>query len=137
LIGAKGELLLPDLGGSRLEVYDSLARVYGLYVTLSQNPHLIEFGFITRWNQLKPEEKRATYSKYACHELSFFLSRKDPEFFEAVIVPYLKNKKDKTYLDRYLIGEDLAGYREPWRYGRLNVVERILLGRRIAAELPY
>lgn len=137
LLAAKAELLLPDLGGSQLEVYDSLARVYGLYVTLSQDPNLIEFGFITRWNQLKAEEKRAMYSKYACHELSFFLSRKDPEFFEAVVVPHLKNKKDKTYLDRYLIGDDLAGHREPWRYGRLNIVERILLGRRIAAEMPY
>ena len=34
-----------------------------------------------QWPKLKDEDKLAKYSEYACHELSFFLSRKDPEFF--------------------------------------------------------
>ena len=39
------------------------------------------------------------YSKYACHELHFFLYHKDPEFFRTVVQPYLKNKMDKQFLD--------------------------------------
>jgi hypothetical protein len=136
-VPADKELVLPDVSGSRFEVYDSLARVYGLYVTLSKDPKLIEFSFITNWNKLKPEEKRERYSKYACHELSFFLMRKDPEFFKTVIVPYLANKKDKTFLDEYLLDADLKAYRDPWRNERLNVVERILLGRALKAEQPF
>ena len=33
-----------------------------------------------------------------------------PEFFNAVVRPYLKNKKDKTFMDRYLLARtrDLA-----------------------------
>jgi hypothetical protein len=83
---------------------------------------------------MKDEEKREKYSKYACHELNYFLYRKDPGFFETVVQPYLRNKKDKTFMDHFLLGDDLAGYTTPWAYGRLNVVERVLLGQRIAAE---
>ena len=125
-----------DITTARFELYDSLAKVHALMVTLSSNPNLVEFGFLLNWDQLKPEEKRAKYSKYACHELNYFLLRKDPAFFEAVVLPYLKNKKDKTFLDQWLVGEDLQGYFDPWKYAQLNVVERILLAQRVAGEQP-
>ncbi|MHC4718657.1 MAG: hypothetical protein ACYS5V_16940, partial [Planctomycetota bacterium] len=131
----KGEkFTLADIASSKFEVYDTLAKVHKLYVTLSGNANLVQFGFVTRWDKLKPAEKREKYSKYACHELNFFLSRRDPEFFRTVVKPYLANKKDKTYLDHWLIEADLGGYLKPWAHGQLNIVEQILLGRRIAAE---
>ncbi|MFH0939839.1 MAG: hypothetical protein V1899_11270, partial [Planctomycetota bacterium] len=127
-------LTLDDVGASNVEIYDSLARVYGLYTTLSHDTKLAEFGFILNWPKLKPDEKRANYSKYACHELNFFLSRKDTDFFKTVIQPYLKNKKDKTFLDHFLVGDDLTGYLKPWAYARLNVIEQILLAQRVQEE---
>jgi len=151
----KGEdLVLADAAlftETAVETYDSLAKVHGLYMTLSQNPTveaassrfstrqdaastLAEFSFVLAWPKLKAEEKQEKYSRYACHELNFFLSRRDPEFFEKVIQPYLRNKKDKTFLDHWLLGDDLSGYLRPWAYGRLNIVERILLGQRVGAE---
>ncbi len=51
-----------------------------------------------------------------------------------VVAPYLKNKKDKTFLDRWLLDEDLAGFLEPWRFERLNAVERVLLARRLPKQ---
>ena len=48
----------------------------------------------------------------------------------------VKNKKDKTFLDQWLVGEDLQGYLEPWKYAQLNMVERILLAQRVAGEQP-
>ena len=125
---------IADLGGSRFQAYDSLAKVYSFYSTLSKNPTLTEFGFILGWPKLKPEEKRALYSQFACHELSYFLCKKDPQFFAEVIKPYLRNKKDKTFLDHYLIGNDIGDYLKPWEYGRLNTVERVLLASRITGE---
>src|SRR6185437_460827 len=65
---------------------------------------------------------------------NFFVWKKDRAFFETVVKPYLANKKDKTFLDQWLLGDDVARYMEPWRHGRLNVVERVLLSRRIAGE---
>ena len=61
------------LGSVRSQSYDTLAKVYSLYATLSGNAHLIEFSFILGWPDLKQEQKREKYSKYACHELNFFL----------------------------------------------------------------
>ena len=103
----KGEkFTLADITTSKFEAYDSLARVYGLYATLSHDPKLVEFAFILNWPKLKPEEKQTLYSKYASHELSFFLAKKDPEFFRQVIQPYLANKKDKTFVDHFLLEDD-------------------------------
>lgn len=133
-VGAGATFVLGDLTTSRIEVYDTLGRVYGLFATLGKDPTLTEFGFILEWPRMSEAEKREKYSRYACHELSFFLSRKDPAFFEAVIRPYLRNKKEKTFLDRYLLGDDLSGYLAPWEYSQLNVVERILLSGRIPGE---
>src|SRR5690606_30787720 len=83
---------------------------------------------------LSPEGQRERYSKYACHELNLFLARKDPEFFAAVIQPYLANKRDKTFMDHYLLDADLHGYLELWAYAQLNALEKILLAERIADE---
>lgn len=128
--------VLADALGGRFEAYDSLPRLYSLYTTLLPDPKLAEFAFILNWPKLKPEEKRKQFSKYACHELSFFLSKKDPEFFRTVIKPYLANKKDKTFLDRWLLEEPLNDYLDPWQFGRLNTVERVLLAQRLAGEGP-
>src|SRR5262249_49365396 len=54
----------------------------------------------------------------------------------AVVKPYLANKKDKTFLDHWLLGDDVSGYLDPWQHGRLNTVERVLLAQRLAGEQP-
>ena len=136
-VDGKQPFVLADIASSRFETYDSLARVYTLYATLSNNAKLAEFGFVLNWPNLKPEEKREKYSKYACHELNFFLFKKDPEFFQTAVLPYLKNKKDKQFLDRWLLGDDLSAYVQPWQYAQLNVVERILLSQRLADDRQH
>ena len=136
LLTAGQPFVVNDITSSRLEAYDSLTKVYTLYSTLNNDPKLAEFRFILNWPTLKAEEKHKLYSKYACHELSFFLKKKDPKFFANVIKPYLANKKDKTFLDQWLLETDLTSYLEPWRYARLNVTERILLAQRLNGEAP-
>jgi hypothetical protein len=128
------EFTLADAAGSRFQTYDSLAKVYGFYSTLSKDPNFAEFAFVLTWPKLKPEEKRTLYSKYACHELNFFLMKKDPKFFAEAVAPYLRNKKDKTFLDHWLVDEDVSRYLKPWEYGRLNTAERVLLSQRIDGE---
>ncbi len=126
---------IDDVLSAKVESYDSLDAVYRLLTTVSgNNATLAEFRFLLDWPTMKPEDKRAKYSEFSCHELNFFLSRRDPEFFATVVKPYLANKKDKTFLDEYLLGSDLSRYLEPYRYARLNVVEQILLARRIGGD---
>jgi len=133
---AKGSLTIADVATARFEICDTVAKAYRLLATLGPNPTLEEFSFIANWPDLDQAQKRQQYSKYSCHELDFFLYHKDPEFFKSVIAPYLANKKDKTFMDQWLLGEDLTGYLEPWRYHRLNIVEQILLGRRLRQQEP-
>ena len=126
--------VIADAAASRYEAYDSLPKVYTLFATLSKDPKLAEFSFILTWHKTKDEEKRALYSKFACHELNFFLFKRDRVFFDATVKPYLANKKDKTFLDRWLIGEDVSAFTDPWRHARLNTVERVLLSKRMPGE---
>ncbi len=128
-------LVVQDITTSKVESYDTLGRLYALYATLSDDSFLETFSFIHRWPDIEHDEKCALYSEHACHELNFFLYKKDPDFFTAVTEPYLRNKKDKTFLDHYLIGDNLEPFLEPWAFGRLNVVERILLSERIEGRL--
>ena len=136
IVAKDAKFVLNDITTSKFEAYDTLSRVYSLYATLSQDPKLIEFSFVLNWPKLKPEEKQAMYSKYACHELNVFLLKKDPQFFARVILPYLANKRDKTFMDEWLLSNVSGNYLEPWEYGRLNIVERILLSQRLQGEQP-
>jgi len=127
-------LTLTNLLSGDLETYDNLGSVHALFTTLNGHTNLAKFAWILQWPKLTETEKRAKVSEFASHELSFFLSRKDPKFFTEVIQPYLRNKKDKTFLDEYLLATDLSRHLEPWAYARLNVVERALLAQRLPAQ---
>lgn len=130
------KLVLTDILTSELETYDTLSSVHALFTTLSNDANLARFAWILQWPKLKDDEKLAKYSEFACHELSFFLAKKDPAFFDKVIKPYLANKKDKTFMDDYLLGSDLKHYLQPWAYMQLNAVECALLAQRIEGEAP-
>lgn len=132
----KGETLKSkETASMRMEIIDSLSRAYQLYATLNQHPHLAEFEFLLRWPTLDQKEKQTLYSKYACHELNFFVAQKDPEFFQQIVQPYLQNKMHKTFMDHYLLGDDLSAWLHPWAHARLNVAEQILLADRIDGEV--
>ncbi len=130
-VAAKAAVTVGDVTTARFETYDTVAKAYRLLATLNGDATFGEFSFVANWPQLDAKEQRKLYSKHACHELSFFLYHKDRKFFDTVVAPSLKNKKDKTFMDHWLLGDDLAGYLEPWRFGRLNAAERVLLGKRL------
>jgi 5-hydroxyisourate hydrolase-like protein (transthyretin family) len=133
-VATKADVTVADVTTARFETYDTLAKAYRLLATLNSDATFGEFSFVAEWPSLDAKEQRRLYSKYACHEFSFFLYHKDPKFFASVIAPSLKNKKDKTFMDHWLLNDDLAGYLEPWRFGRLNAVERVLLGKRMREQ---
>jgi hypothetical protein len=127
---------LDDVTTSDYETYDTIGSVYRLLATLNDNAHFNEFAFLLTWPELDEAKKQELYAKYASHELSFFLSRKDPAFFTRVIAPYLKNKKDPTFMDHWLLKSGLDAYTEAWKFNRLNLAERLLLGRQMPEQRP-
>ncbi len=129
LLRAGDTLQVDDILSAELEVYDSLDRVYSLFAALNGLPLLGEFSFLLRWPELEEAEKRERYSRYASHELNVFLYFKDRPFFDAVILPYLVNKKDRTFVDNWLLDEAGEDYADLWSHARLNMAERVLLGK--------
>lgn len=129
---AKNEsLVIEDISTARVEIYDSLPSAYRLLATLNPNSDFAQFAFITGWADLKEPEKLELYSKHACHELNFFVYQRDREFFTQVIKPFIADKRDKTFMDKWLLNMDLQEYFEPWAFSRLNIVEKILLGQKL------
>ena len=55
------------------------------------------------WASKSLEEKSKVYYKQVCHGLNFFLSKRDPEFFNSVVRPFLLCKMEKTFVDLYLL----------------------------------
>ncbi|MAG58323.1 MAG: hypothetical protein CMJ83_18710 [Planctomycetes bacterium] len=133
-VDAGKSVVIPDVATSSARTYDSLASVFQLYQTLGGGPALAKFAFLLEWPKLDQGAKRSLYSEHACHELHFFLHEKDPAFFAAVIKPYIANKAHRTFLDHWLLGDDLKRYLDPWRFGKLNVFERILLSKRVDGQ---
>lgn len=110
---------------------DSIPKVFSFYAALTKNSVLSEFEFLCRWPSFTPEQKNEFYSRYACHELHVFLYHKDRAFFDAVIAPYLANKRHKTFIDDWLLGRDLTPWLSPPRYAALNAAEKAMLARRL------
>ncbi|MCH2205497.1 MAG: hypothetical protein MK132_06475 [Lentisphaerales bacterium] len=124
-----------SISSAKVQTYDSLQKVYDLFKTLHADKHLIEFSFILDWPTLEENKKKELYSKYACHELNFFIFKKDPKFFQEVILPYYQNKKHDTFLDHWLKNsKNIAQFTNEWHYHRLNIVEKILLAKKLNAS---
>ncbi|MDD2599610.1 MAG: hypothetical protein PHO37_10335 [Kiritimatiellae bacterium] len=134
VLAAGGRLEIKDLGSARFEIYDTVGKLYNLFDAISNDPELKKFDFVANWPALEPKLKRELYSKYACHELNLFLYFKDQPFFESVIKPLVAAKKDKRFVDHWLIGADLGQYQSGYGYSRLNAAERALLAQRVAGR---
>ncbi len=134
VLKAKETLTIADIGSARFESFDTLGKAIALYTAINGDAQFVEFGFIRDWPTLKAEQKRALYKKYASHELHLLLYKKDPEFFKSAIRPYLANKKDKQFIDHWLLDDDLSQYLKPWNFEQLNALERVLLGQRLEGQ---
>lgn len=133
-VAAGNTVSLDEAHAAQVEIQDSLGSVYRLFSTITGDSSLQSFAFVLEWPNLTRTEKLEKYGKHACHELHFFLHQKDPEFFRSVIKPFLANKLDKTFLDRWLLEMDLNEFLEPWKFAQLNLIEKILLAQRIGGS---
>ncbi len=119
---------------SRVEVYDCLQDAFNVLKALLQErgegshaSALSSFDFLPKWHTLTEEKKREKASELGCHELHLFLFMRDRGFFDAVVRPFLSTKLQKTFLDRFMLGEDLTAYLVPNELEALSSCEQILL----------
>jgi len=89
ILEAEKDFKVEDFTTSRFRSIDSLRDAYDLLLTINGSSTVREFGFLMDWPELEENEKIEKYRTYACHELHFFIYRKDREFFDKIIRPYL------------------------------------------------
>ena len=70
-------MLIEDILSAQFQQYDELSDVYGVYQGLGSDGG--KFRFVLEWNEKTLDPKEELYSKYACHELNFFIYKKDQE----------------------------------------------------------
>ncbi len=133
-LSANEKKLLGDPRTRRVQAYTSIADVYRLYETLLLNTEWKKFEFVASWHMLTDAERRGRYNEMACHELNFFLFRKDRKFFDTVVKPLIAQKLEMQLVDQWLLGESLEAYDQLWRVQRLNTLERILLAESIQSR---
>lgn len=135
LLQVNEKFTVDDLSTSKIEVLDSMAKVYGYFTTISHNETLKSWNWLLKWDSLPLSEKEEKYHEFACHELHVFLYFKDRKYFDERILPYLKNKMQKTFIDEWLIIQDPAHflkYAQPGTFATLNAAEKALLAHRLA-----
>ncbi len=125
--------------GSMTKSYATVGDLFGLLMSLQGSDASGELGTfapLASWATLSDEEKRAFYGEHVSHEVDFFICMKDRVFFDAVVAPHLRNKRFRDFMDKWLLGDDLAEYAEPGRLDELNALEQGLLAQRIPALAP-
>jgi hypothetical protein len=112
-------------------VFGSLGELWRVMRVLANDPAIDRFAFLMDWGGMEPERKRELWSEYACHEMHVFLHFKDPEFFDEVVRPYLGNRGERTFIDAWLLEEDLTPWTGAQSFSELNLAERVLLLERL------
>ncbi len=122
--------------------FTTLEEAHAFLYGATGSERLRELAGLLDWPDFDAESKLAFWSDHACHELNLFLSRRDPEFFKQHVEPLLREKREPTFIDDYLLERDLTPYLRPYAWQELNAAEKALLARalpdareRIAAEL--
>ncbi len=133
-IGLPGALVASVPGQLASRRHADAADLFRLYAALNDAVDLSPYLPLAHWATLTDAERLDFYGRMACHEVNLFLFRKDRPFFDRVVAPYLRNKLQKTFLDHWLLGDDLGIWSEPAHHAMLNVVERCLLLERLAHD---
>lgn len=115
-----------------IESYDTWSKAYNLLDTLTKHTVLFN-NEIKQWPHLSQQKKiRIQFICEQCNRLTtkemmstsilttaqdgwatefyFFVYHKDKQFFDGVVKPYLENKKDKSFVDYWLLHKDLSAF---------------------------
>ena len=90
---------------------------------------LKEWSFLSTWTNLSPVEKLKKYDEFISHEMNLFLKFKDAQFFEEVVRPHISNKREKTIVDHFLLGDTgrLSEYLSYGKFQNLDLLQKVLV----------
>ena len=89
----------------------------------------LKLSFVQQWNSLNKATKDFYFGEYFSYELSFFIKRRDRDYFENVVRRFIGNRLEKSFVDFYLLDDDKAvlEYKSQGRLNLLNAFEKCLL----------
>ena len=109
--------------------YTSLGHVHDYFHTNGGTEELRAFALLMQWPKLDETQRKGAAHLLASHEFHLFAYFKDRKWFDENIKPLLSQKRHRTFIDNFLLGNNLEGYLDPWKYERLNAAEKALLAR--------
>merc|ERR1719336_1869106 len=133
------ELRIEDILTSEFEPFEGIDELFYLFRALKSQEsaaakaELAQFKWLVCWESLSMAEKLANWEKFQCNEVHFFLFLKDKEFFNKVCVPAIKSKLQKSFMDQYLLGENLEAWTKLDLLQTLNTFERIMLAKQLGS----
>ncbi len=119
------------IGGSKSGRIGTLAEAWTYLASSQPQANFAELAPLLSWNKLENKAKLDFYRKHACHEVHFFLFRRDTAFFAKHIRPFLNNLLQPSFVDQALRGDDLKLWLSPARLATLNGFEKALLAQRL------
>jgi len=113
---------IEDITSSKIQIIDNMEKVHQVMEQMksldfndsfsaskdSQFDSLIK-TVLQPWKTFDFKKKCNLFSKHTCHELNFFLFKKDKEFYDKAVKFLIQNKLEKTFVDQYMLGSELAG----------------------------
>lgn len=127
----KSEVKIDDITSTSFKIMDSLEKVayYKALLNKSLQEKWNEFKFLLSFDELSEEEQKHMVTKYFSHELNVFLYFKYPQKFAKLVLPILKFKAEKTFIDFFLMGDlpNILKFLAPNRIENLSVFEKCLL----------
>lgn len=67
-------------------------------------------NILLNWHTFSEKDKFDHFNENVCHEMNFFLARKDQRFFKEYVVKYISNKMEWTFFDIYLLARYAEGF---------------------------
>lgn len=121
---------------------DTIDKQFSLLIELAK-PNGVElaWNWLGEWDKLSSDEKLKKYDEFTSHELNLFIKAKDPQFFVHVVRPFLSQKYEKSFVDKWLLDESLEEYHDSFadlgRDGtKLNALELALLVKSVRSTNP-
>ncbi|GAN07735.1 conserved hypothetical protein [Mucor ambiguus] len=111
------------------EIIDSFEKLFDTIKTISRvgEDFAKKFSFLKTWLGLDLDSKLELHDEHACHELNLWLKKKDTAFFDAHVKPAVQSKIQKSFMDLYLLDQDLSLYqRDLYQFSQLSTVEKAL-----------
>jgi hypothetical protein len=107
---------IEDITSSKIQIIDNMEKIYQVMEQMKSlhfndafsNGNDNQFDSLVRtvlqpWKTFEFKKKCILFSKHTCHELNFFLFKRDEEFYNKVVKFLIQNKLEKTFVDQYML----------------------------------